>query len=98
LVGLPEVPAAWKGLKFACWNWAVDGELGMKLVRPKRRPTVVNSTHLPGCGLKIVVRSFSMASKKSVKAFAVSTFGVSELELSGAVAAGVDDAYAESKV
>jgi hypothetical protein len=39
-----------------------------------------------------------MASKKSVKAFAVSTFGVSfELELS-AVAAGVDDAYAGSNV
>jgi hypothetical protein len=39
-----------------------------------------------------------MASKKSVKAFAVSTFGVSELEFSGAVAAGVDDAYAGSNV
>lgn len=62
--------------------------------RPEWRPTVVNSTHLPDCGLKIVVRSFSMASKKSVKAFAVSTLGFSfELELSGAVAAGVDDAY-----
>ena len=56
---------------------------------------MVNGTHLPGCGLKIVVCSFSMASKKSVKAFAVSTFGVSfGLRLSGAVAAGVDDAYA----
>jgi hypothetical protein len=40
-----------------------------------------------------------MASKKSVKAFAVSTFGVSfELELSGAVAAVVDEAYAGSNV
>jgi hypothetical protein len=85
-------------LKFDCWNWAVDGELETKMVRPERRSTVVNSTHLPGCGLKIVVRSFSMASKKSVNAFAVSTFGVSELELSGAVAAGVDGAYAGSNV
>jgi hypothetical protein len=81
-------------LKVVCWNWA-DGKLSAKLVRPKKRSTVVNSTHLPDCGLKIVVRSLSMASKKSVKAFAVSTFGVSfELELSGAVAAGVDGAYA----
>ena len=40
-----------------------------------------------------------MASKKSVKAFAVSTFGASfELELSGAVATGVDDAYVGSNV
>jgi hypothetical protein len=36
-----------------------------------------------------------MAEKKSVKAFAVSTFGVSfKVEPSGTVAAGVDDAYA----
>jgi hypothetical protein len=85
-------------LKFACWNWA-DGKLATKLVRPERRSTVVNSTHLPDCGLKIVVRSLSIASKKSVKAFAVSTFGVSfELELSRAVGAGVDDAYADSGV
>lgn len=74
----------------------MDGDLGTELIRPERRSKVVNSTHC--CGLKIVVRSLSMASKKSVKAFAVSTFGVSELELSGAVAAGVDDAYAGSNV
>ena len=86
-------------MKFACWNWE-DGTLEMmELVRPERRSTGVNGTHFPDCGLKIVVRSFSMASKKSVKAFAVSTFGVSfELELSGAVAVGVDGAYAGSNV
>jgi hypothetical protein len=40
-----------------------------------------------------------MAEKKSVKAFAVSTFGVSfELELSGAIAAGVDGACAGGNV
>ena len=40
-----------------------------------------------------------MASKKSVKAFAVSTFGGSfELEISGTGAAGVDDAYVGSDV
>ena len=72
-------------------------QAGDELVRPES--TVVNSTHLPDCGLKIVVRSLSMASKKSVKAFAVSTFGVFiGLEISGAVATGVDDAYADRKV
>lgn len=49
----------------------------------------------------MVVCSLSMAEKKSVKAFAVSTFGVSfEVEPSGAVAvaAGVDEAYVASTV
>lgn len=42
----------------------------------------------------MVVCSLSMAEKKSVKAFAVSTFGVSfEVAPWGAVTAGVDDAY-----
>jgi hypothetical protein len=50
-------------------NDVVDGELETRLVRPERQFTVVNSMHLPGCGLKIVVHSFSMASKKSVNAF-----------------------------
>ena len=54
--------------------------------------------HLPACGF---VCSVSISEKKSVKGFAVSTFGVSfEVEPLGAVAAaaGVDDAYAGSTI
>jgi len=40
-----------------------------------------------------------MAEKKSVRAFAVSTFGVSfEVEASGAVASGIFGAYADNTV
>jgi hypothetical protein len=56
-------------------------------------------THLADGGLKMVVCSLSMAEKKSVKAFAVSAFGVSfEVAPWGAVAAGVDDAYVGNTV
>jgi hypothetical protein len=55
--------------------------------------------HLPDCGLKIVVFSFLHGFERSVKVFAVSTFGVSfEPEFSVAVSTGVDGAYAGSNV
>lgn len=56
----------------------------------------MKSAHLPACGLKIVVCSLSIASKKSAKALVVSAFGVSfsfEEEPSAFVGAEVDDAY-----
>jgi len=71
-------------------GWQAGDETGQTI---DRRSTVVKEAHLPGCGLKIVVFSLSMPSKKSVKAFAVSTFDVSfGAELSGSFTAGVDDA------
>ena len=57
------------------------------------------SAHLPPGGLKILVRSVSIASKKSVNAFVVSSFAVSFGGApSGTVGAGVDDADAGSTV
>ncbi len=86
-------------MKAVCWNWA-DGKLATKLMRtPEKQSAAVKGAHLPDCGPKMVVFSFSMASKKSVKAFAVSTLGVSfEPELSVAVSTGVDGANAGSNV